>query len=138
MQVLRARGEGKRILRLELIKKPVYFLLLIIGVKINVVAVAVTMMLYSIYATIINARSMQKSINYSLIEQIKDIAPSIIMAIIMSTVVTLQGFLPLDDFAKLVIQVTIGIPAYLGMAVLTKNKSLSFLSGYLKGKLFRK
>lgn len=138
LQVLRARGEGKRILRLELIKKPVYFLLLIIGVKINVVAVAVTMMLYSIYATIINARSMQKSINYSLIEQIKDIAPSIIMAIIMSTVVTLQGFLPLDDFAKLVIQVTTGISAYLSMAVLTKNKSLSFLSGYLKGKLFRK
>ena len=53
LQVLKARGEGKKILRLEFVKKPIYFILLIIGIKINVVAVAVTtMMIYSIYGTL--------------------------------------------------------------------------------------
>lgn len=138
LQVLKARGEGKQILRLEFIKKPVYFVLLIIGVKINVVAVALTMMIYNCYGTFINATRMKKSINYSLLEQLKDITPALLMAIVMMIAVFLLRFLPFDNIIKLLIQVVVGAGLYLGLAIVTKNKSLSYLTKYIKGKLPRK
>ena len=47
-------------------------MLLIIGVKINVTAVAVTMLLYSIYGNIVNAGPLKKEIDYTYREQLKD------------------------------------------------------------------
>lgn len=138
LQVLKARGEGGKILKLEIVKKPVYFALLIIGVKINVVAVAITMMLYSIYGTMVNAITMRKSIGYTLKEQIKDVMPALAMAAMMAGCVVLLKFLAINTLLKLVLQVVVGAGVYLSLSIVSKNKSLDYLTKYLKGRIHRK
>lgn len=80
LQAIKAIGKSDIILKLEVYKKPVYVLLLIIGVKINVTAVAVTMLLYSIYGNIVNAGPLKKEIDYTYREQLKDLSPAFLMS----------------------------------------------------------
>lgn len=54
LQAIKAIGKSDIILKLEIYKKPIYVLLLVIGVKVSVKAVAGTMLMYSIYGNIVN------------------------------------------------------------------------------------
>lgn len=80
LQTLKAIGRSDVVLGLEMWKKPVYLVLLIIGVSINVFAVAVTMVLYEVYGLVVNMIQMKKYIGYSIGEQLFDILPAFLMA----------------------------------------------------------
>ena len=83
LQSIKAIGRSDVVLKLEFIKKPVYVILLVVGVLISPLAIAMTMVIYSIYSSIANARPLSRLVAYSYKEQFQDIWQSFIMTIIM-------------------------------------------------------
>lgn len=137
LQAIKAIGKSDIILKLEAYKKPVYVLLLIIGVKINVTAVAVTMLLYSIYGNIVNAGPLKKEIDYTYREQLKDLSPAFLMSGAMGLFVYMVSYLRLNSVMLLFIQVLMGIALYFGMATIFKIDTLKYLQNFLKEKIKR-
>ena len=79
LQTIKAVGKSDIVLKLEFIKKPVYVVLLIIGVIIGPLAVAMTMLIYNIFGSLVNAYQLSRVVKYSLGEQIIDLGSAFIM-----------------------------------------------------------
>ena len=138
MQVIKALGEGGLYFRLELIKKALDIVILLITFRISVLAMSIGMAVSSILSVAINAYPNGRLIGYRLREQIKDILPSALAAVIMAIAVYMLGeVLPFGAIAKLVLQILAGGIAYLLLCLVMKNKELFFLIGTVKKKLIR-
>ena len=105
--------------------------------KINVTAVAVTMLLYSIYGNVVNAGPLKKEIDYTYREQLKDLSPAFLMSGVMGLLVYMVSYLKLNNVLLLFIQVLVGIALYLGMAMAFEVDTLKYLQNFLKEKMKR-
>ena len=126
LQVLKAIGRSDVVLRLEVIKKPVYVILLLVGVKINVFAIALTMLLYDCYSFTVNMAQMKKHIDYSLREQFRDLMPAFLLGIAMAAIVLLIPNIG-NLFVTLAVKVLTGVAVYVGGAALFKVETFCYL-----------
>lgn len=138
LQVIKAVGRSDILLKLEFIKKPIYFALLVIGAFISVFGIAVTGFIYTAIGSLINSKAMSKVIDYKVNEQIKDIAPSLLISLIMGIfiyAITLFNFS--NNMLLLVIQVLVGIVIYIVLSIIFKipeyKKIKSFFIERMKG-----
>lgn len=131
LQVLKAIGRSDVVLALEVWKKPAYVLLLIVGVNINVFAVAVTMALYDIYGVFINMVQMKKYIGYGFREQLLDLLPAFGLGTVMAAVVLLIPSFG-GAVVTLAVKVAAGALLYVGGAFLFRVDSLHYLLDMLK------
>ena len=134
LQAIKAIGRSDILLKLEFVKKPVYLILLVIGLKINVLYVAITMGLYNLYGTVVNCFALKYNINYEYREQINDIFSSLMISTLMFFIVVSLENLPLNCFYILLIQILAGIVVYIVIACLIKHPVMI----YVKDKLNRK
>ncbi len=133
LQALKAMGQGDTLVRLEFVKKPVYVLLLVLGVRISVTAVAVTMVLYDIYGTLVNMSRLKGLLQYSIREQLCDVAPAAVFSAVM---VALLSLLQIENlWLCLFVKVACGMAIYGLLSVLTCNQSFLYLKRYLISKL---
>lgn len=133
IQALKAIGESGVVLKLELIKKPVFLLLLFIGVNNSVWAIALSMLVYELFGSVVNALQLKKYLNYSFSEQIKDVFPHIILALVMGVTISLLN-IESSLIITLVLQVIAGIGIYLVGSIVFKFDSLQFIMQILKKK----
>ena len=95
LQTISALGRADITLNLEFIKKPFWFLFLIIGVMFSPLAVIVGNALYGIIAFSINAFPNKKLLGYGITQQIKDIiGPFFLSGIIFVILQELQRIFP--------------------------------------------
>lgn len=134
MQVIKASGRSDVLLNLELIKKPIYLVFLIASIKISIFAVAVSMSIYSITATLINMFPNKKIIGYSYREQFSDLLPALALSFLMMIGTFPIQYLNWNPFLMLTVQVVVGAIIYLGGSVLFKMESFTYLLGLLKSK----
>lgn len=122
LQTIKSIGKGDVVLKLELWKKPVFVFLLLVGVKKGVLAIAITMVIYELYGTIINMWQMKKYINYAMIEQIKDIFPALILSGVMGLIV--NNFFEMNNvYFTLIVKIMFGFIIYiLGAQLLHINE----------------
>ena len=104
MQTLKAIGRSDVLLRLELYKKPVFFLMLIISVNINVSAIAWSMPIYTIYSNYMNMKPNTRLIGYSMKEQLRDYLPVALIALIVFVVCYPLSFLAINEYIQIVLQ----------------------------------
>lgn len=133
MQAIQAIGRSDVMLKLELIKKPIYLILLIIGININVYAVAWTMVIYNVVAVFINMAPNRKLLDYNIKEQLSDMIPALLNSTIMYVVVDFLGntlYTPL--LLTLIIQVVVGMALYISIAVIFKMEGFKNVLGVLK------
>ena len=96
--------------------------------KISVIAIAVNMAILTTLFTFINAFPNIKYLNYSFVEQMKDIVPPIVMSTIMGVSVFLVGkLLAFSDYFNLLVQIIVGISIYVTLSILTKNTEMKFI-----------
>lgn len=105
LQALKAIGRSDVYLKLELYKKPVGLLLIIVSVPISVMAMAITVPIYSIYAAYVNMKPNNKYLGYSPKEQIKDLLPASLLSLCMFALVYPISFLGLSNLILLVLQI---------------------------------
>lgn len=116
LQSLKAIGKGGALVKLEVVKKPVYVLLLVAGVLVSVEAVAVTMLLYGIYGTFVNMRELSRHTGYGVGRQIADVLPEAGMSVVMGAIVFAMNALPIPSLAKLAAQIAVGIVVCIAIA----------------------
>ena len=128
MQAIKALGHSGTFLKLEVLKKAIELICLFLVMRISVIAIAVNMAILTTLFTFINAIPNIKYLNYSFVEQMKDILPSIVMSTTMGTIVYFLGrLLPFSDLLTLVIQIIVGMSIYVILSLLTKNAEIEFL-----------
>ncbi|MCK5218628.1 lipopolysaccharide biosynthesis protein [bacterium] len=110
LNMLNVKGRSDLFLRLEVIKKVLAIPVILIGIFIGIEAMLVGMIINSIIAYFLNSFWSGKLINYPVKEQIRDIAPSFMAAIIMGFSVYALGFvLPYSSASVLFFQSTFGL-----------------------------
>jgi hypothetical protein len=132
MQAIKASGRSDVLLKLELIKKPVYLVFLFASIRISVLAVAITMAMYSISAVFMNMFPNKKIINYSYGEQLRDIFPSLSLSIVMAGIVYLISFVNLSAWSMLIVQVLLGSIIYVVGSIILHMEPFIYLVGYVK------
>ena len=130
LQIMKAIGRGDVVLKLEFWKKPVYMLLLIIGVQINVLALAIAMLIYDVYAVFVDMLQMKKYIHYGIGEQLQDMLPAFALGSVMAVLV---GMIPMFDslVLTLIVKILAGGVIYVTGSILTKMESFHYLKNLL-------
>lgn len=136
LNAINAMGRSDWFLRLEVIKKIMGMIILLSTMWFGVKAMAYSSLLTSVLSQIINSWPNRKLLNYGYLEQVRDFAPGIILAVFMGLCVYIIGYIPLNDGATLIIQIIVGAAIYIGMSAVLKLEEFEYLSGMIKS--FRK
>lgn len=132
LNAIKALGRSDMFLKLEVIKKCVGLALLLITMRISVFAMALSLLISGACSLVINSWPNRKLLDYKVEEQIKDILPNIIMALIMGTVIYAIGLAPLATILRLITQVAVGVIIYYLLSRITKNETLNYTRDLLK------
>ncbi|MGO5275865.1 lipopolysaccharide biosynthesis protein [Holdemanella porci] len=132
LNAIKAMGRSDLFLKLEIWKKVIGMILLLSTMFISIEAMAYSLLISTLASMIINSWPNKKLLNYSFLEQMKDIFPSIFIAIGMGVVVYLIGLLHISTLLLLLIQVICGGIIYLLGSSLLKLEPYVFLVGIIK------
>ena len=114
LQAINAMGRSDVFLKLEIVKKTVGIVMLMVAVVCfdSPIAIAMTGVITTITGSFINAYPNKHLIGYSYLEQMKDIVPSLIASIAMLLGVLAVELLVLPDIVTLVVQIVTGAGLY--------------------------
>ena len=138
LQAVKALGRSGIYLQLEGIKKTIGIVILIVTLPYGLTAMMFGRCIATISSSIINAFPNKKLIDYSYIEQIMDMLPSIILSVIMCVAVLLVGTLNINLYLLLGLQIIVGGVVYLGLSILFKLECFTYVLDILKGFLKKK
>lgn len=133
--VFYARGESSRCVKIEIFRSLIMIsnlLITIFWMKQSIYVLSIVNVGIALVVAIITQVMVNKSIGYSVIELLTDIAPAMIMSIIMVVLVRCIALLPVGNASILLIQVFVGTMVYIALSAITKNSSFLFLLGYIK------
>lgn len=132
LNAIKAMGRSDLFLKLEIWKKVIGMFLLLSTIFISVEAMAYSLLISTLTSMIINSWPNKKLLNYSFLEQIKDILPSILLAIGMGVVVYFIGILPIPTLPLLLIQVACGGVIYIVGSAVIRLEPYEYLVGIIK------
>jgi len=129
LEAINAMGRSDITLRLQIIKKIIGVLLLIFAIISfkSPIALAMTGVFSSVICFFINAYPNRRLIEYYYIDQVKDIIPSLIIAISMYGWVIWAGTWGGGAWETLIFQTIVGLYCYLFMSVAFRLKPFIFL-----------
>ena len=133
LQAINAMGRSDIYLKLEIIKKGIGIIALIIAVFCfdSPIAIAMTGVFTTVTSCFINAYPNRKLINYSYLEQLKDLTPSFMSSVIMCLVVLMIGKLKLSIALLLLVQILGGVVVYLLISAILRLKPFVQLKSLL-------
>ena len=137
LNAIKALGRSDLFLKLEIIKKVVGIVTLIVTAQISVMAMALGQVFTCITGQIINSWPNRKLLGYSYREQLKDMLPHILLSVGMGLTVWAVALLGLSDLITLLIQIPLGIALYIAGAKLFKLEIADYAIGLVKGLLNR-
>lgn len=137
-QTVRALGRGDIILKTEILKRFIGILIILISVTLGVEAIAWGFFFERVIETFVNAWPNRRLINYSYLDQIKDILPSLVQSCIMYAVITSVNLIEINIFIKLFLQISIGLITYIFISIIFKNESLLYLISIVRSLLKEK
>ena len=126
LNILNVKGRSDLFLKLEVIKKVIIVIAIIIAIPYGILALLYGQVVLSIIAFVINTHYTGKFINYTTKQQAKDIIPIIILAFLSGVLVLLLDFFSLNNFIDIVrigIGGTLGLCIYLAAAFFLKFSS---------------
>lgn len=138
LQAISAMGRSDVFLKLEIIKKVVGVVALLISLPFGIMVMVFMKIITSIISTFINSYPNKKILNYSIFEQLKDIFESLVISLIMMAIVYLMNYIKINIYLLLVLQLIIGATVYIVISYITKNESLNYIINIIKEKIYTK
>ena len=132
LQAIKAIGRSDIFLKLEVIKKILGLLVIIITIPFGVYAMIIGSVFVSVLSVFINSYPNKKLLGYNFVEQLKDIVPSLILSIIMGSVVYCITLSNLSNLAIIILQVLVGISIYIIGAWILKMECFNYLIKTIK------
>ena len=126
--VIRASGRSGLLLSLDLLKKGIGIILLLLLMPYGVEAIAWSYVGFNLISTFINIYPNKSILKYGYVEQFRDLGGNLVVGIMMGVVVWSVSLLPIGFFAMLVLQIVVGIVAYVLFSVVFKIESYSYIN----------
>ena len=130
---INALGRSDIFLKLEIIKKCVTVLNILITLPLGIYAMAIGQVISGFISTFINAFPNKKLMNYSYFEQWKDLIPSFLLSLIMAGIVWSMNFLQIEPLILLILQIIVGIVVYILLSKLFKVEVYTYFINTIKG-----
>lgn len=132
LQAINAVGRSDLFLKLEISKKIVGMVAILVSMNYGPLVMAYSLVVTDLIATVINAFPNKELLNYGYFEQIKDMMPSFVIALVMALIIYPIQNLDFSNIITIIIQVLLGASIYITLAILTKQKSLTYLLGLIE------
>lgn len=127
LQAINALGRSDIFLKLEIVKKIVGVTILGVSIPFGIYAIAWGALLSGIISTFINAYPNLKLLNYSYLEQCKDILPTLAISLVMGTIIYSIKFLEISMWQILILQILVGVIIYVVLAIIFKLECFNYL-----------
>lgn len=108
LNMLQVQGRSDLYLKLEIIKKIIALIPLVIGAFVGIFPMLFSSIVINVISYYLNAFYSGKFLNYGIVEQVKDIFPSFSIALVMAIAVSLIGLLEINCYVLLLLQIAIG------------------------------
>ncbi len=138
LNAIKALGRSDLFLKLEFIKKVIGLTLLLVTYRISVMAMGYSLLVSSVTSQLINTWPNKTLLHYRYLEQLKDILPSILLAVFMGSCMWLVSLAGLPDIVTLVLQILLGLAIYLAGSALLKFDTFEYLWNVVKPKIQKK
>ena len=141
LNAINAMGRSDYFLKLEIAKKAIGLILLLSTMRFGVMVMACSLLISSITSQIINSWPNKKLLGYGYFEQLRDILPSVLIALFMGGCVNLVKLLGFSDFLMILVQVPLGAFIYVGLSALFHLEAYVYLKSVflsIVGKNFKK
>lgn len=122
--ILRVKGEGRLYLYLEIVKKTLTVLAIVLTIKYGIIPLVWGSVVVSFIAVFFNMHFCGRLINYSILEQLWDISKNLVITLLMMVLVWGIGYIPVNRFFLFFLQIVVGGIFYIGAAKLLKVDSL--------------
>ncbi len=133
VQSIYAVGRSDIVLRLNILKKSVGFVSILLFATISVKAMAWGGVFVGVFSLIVNSFPNKKLIDYSFGEQMKDILPYVGQSFIMSVVVLSLMLIPIrSQLLLMILQIIVGGLVYIGLSYLFRIDSMNYIFNTLK------
>ncbi|WP_129594609.1 lipopolysaccharide biosynthesis protein [Seramator thermalis] len=134
LNILKTKGRSDLFLKLEIIKKIITVLVLLLTFRLGIIGLLWGMVVTSFIALTINCHYSGKFLHYSIWDQFKDLLPSILLSLYTGSVLWLfdaHVMTDCEDFIRLFVGTILGIIIYIGTAFIFKFKELNFIKNTL-------
>ncbi len=138
LNAIKAKGRSDLFLGLEVIKTVIDVVLLLISIRFGVIAIAVSLLISSFTSQIINSWPNKKLIDYGYLEQLKDMAPSILLAVAMGLVILPLNFVEGPLLLLTLAQILIGAVIYIVGAKVLKFEMFDYILGIVRERVGKK
>jgi O-antigen/teichoic acid export membrane protein len=138
LQAINALGRSDLTLKLQIYKKVVGIVILLISISFGIHAIAIGAAISAFMSMLINIYPNVLLLNYSYREQFNDVIPTFAISIIMGVLVYSLRFLLLGEIGTIMLQVTLGIFIYILLAIIMKLDSFKYITNIIMGILSRK
>jgi len=139
LNMLKVKGRSDLFLKLEIIKKILAVPVIIVGILLGINELIIGMIVLNLIGFYLNSFWSGEFIGYSVKQQIKDIFPSFILAVIIALVVYTVGYIiDVADAYKLTIQILVGALLFFGFAEASKMDDYLYIKGIIFEKLKRR
>jgi teichuronic acid exporter len=139
LNVLQAMGRSDLSLRLEIIKKILIVINIVITFRWGITAMIYGMLVLSVISYFLNSYYNGTLINYSIFEQVFDLLPYLTVSLVMGVVVFLIGKLPFTNlWLIIIVQIIIGTGLYIGLSRAFKLPAFMDIWRTVRSKLFHK
>lgn len=132
LEALKAIGRSDLFLYLEIVKKIVGIGLLIVSMNYGVMAIALSLVVSTILSSFINAYPNSKLLKYGYIQQIKDMAPSILLSLLMAVLIYPIQYIIDNSLILIATQVILGVIIYIMFSKLLKIESYTYMLNIIK------
>lgn len=130
---INALGRSDIFLKLEIIKKILTVINLVITIPLGIYAMAIGQVIQGILSTFINAYPNKKLMGYSYMEQLKDLFPSFILSVIMGICVYSLKYFLHSVWILLITQIVFGVIIYFLLSKIFKLEPYLYLVRNIKG-----
>ena len=138
LNAIKAMGRSDVFLKLEILKKALETVVLLVTVRFGVLAMALGQLFSCLIALAINAWPNRKLLDYPYRRQLMDMAPALLLTAAMAAVVWPVTRLGLSDLLTLLIQVPLGVGLYVLGSWALKLDSFTFILEAIKAFRTRK
>lgn len=127
LNAIKALGYSDIYLRLEIIRKAIGFVILILTMWYGPLIMAASNLLIGVVNQLVNVWPNRKLLSYSYREQVMDIAPSALLAIGMFMVVWALQIVINNPIYLLLVQILTGACVYIGGSIIFRNESFIYI-----------
>lgn len=130
-EAIKAMGYSDIILKLEIVKKIIDVIILVVSCQFGLMSIAYGVALYNFLCIFINLYPNIRLLNYRIREQIADVLPSYLTALVMAVSIFWIGRLDMAPILIVLAETAMGAAVYIAINYLFKVESFTYLCNFL-------